>query len=113
MRIDDLLESISGRLPTGWSVRCEVENGAAWVVAVGPDGKLYGLDSGEDDVERQMEEALVMAQFLSANARKQSVGLPPCPCKNVLRVGDSCLLCGKIKQPKEPLRFASGLEIVD
>ena len=24
--------------------------------------------------------------------------VPPCPCKQVLRVGDSCLLCGKIKQ---------------
>lgn len=67
MRIDDLLESISGRLPAGWSVRCEVENGAAWVEARGPDGIRHTIDSDEADIERQMEEATVMAQRLSAN----------------------------------------------
>lgn len=76
MRIDDLLESISGRLPDGWSVRCEVENGAAWVCAVAPDGELHHIHSNETDIEIEMEEATVMAQQLSSNSAISATGKP-------------------------------------
>jgi hypothetical protein len=71
MRIDDLLEAVSGKLPEGWSVRCEVENGAAWVEAVGPDGRRYSIDSDETDIERQMNEATEMAQRLDSEAKRK------------------------------------------
>jgi NADH:ubiquinone oxidoreductase subunit F (NADH-binding) len=61
MKIDDLIESISGGLPEGWRVRLEIENGAATVTAIRPDGSEVPIDDDEQEVEGLLREALHLA----------------------------------------------------
>lgn len=61
MRIDDLLEAVSGMLPDGWSVRIEVENGASWVAAVSPIGNVHNVDSDVAEIENLIYEAIAIA----------------------------------------------------
>ena len=65
MRIDDLLEMAARVLPEGWSVRIEVERGAAWVKTVAPDGVEYDIDSDEAEIADLVRDAIEVA---TANA---------------------------------------------
>ena len=65
MRIEDLLEMAARDLPEGWSVRLEVERGAAWVKAVAPDGVEFEIDSDEAEIADLMRVAIEVA---NANA---------------------------------------------
>lgn len=67
MRIDDLLEMAARDLPEGWSVRIEVERGAAWVKIVAPDGVEYDIDSDETCIAGLVQDAIEVAR---ANARE-------------------------------------------
>jgi len=66
MRIDDLLEMAAGNLPKGWSVRIEVECGAAWVKAIAPNGVGYDIDSDEEEIADLVRDAIEVA---TANAQ--------------------------------------------
>jgi hypothetical protein len=61
MRIDDLLEMAARDLPKGWSVRIEVENGAAWVKTIAPDGIEYDIDSDEAEIADLVRDAIEVA----------------------------------------------------
>ena len=65
MRIDDLLEMAARDLPEGWSVRIEVERGAAWVKAIAPDGVKHDIDSDEAEITDLVRDAIEVA---TANA---------------------------------------------
>ena len=64
MRIDDLLEMAARDLPEGWSVRIEVEHGAAWVKAIAPNGVEYDIDSDEPEIADMVRDAI---EFATAN----------------------------------------------
>jgi hypothetical protein len=66
MRIDDLLEMAARDLPEGWSVRIEVERGAAWVKAIAPDGVEYDIDSDEAEIADLVRDAIKVATANSA-----------------------------------------------
>jgi hypothetical protein len=68
MRIDDLLEMAARDLPEGWSVRIEVERGAAWVKTVAPDGVEYDIDSDEAEIADLVRDAIEVATAEVATA---------------------------------------------
>jgi len=78
MRIDDLLEMAARDLPQGWSVRIEVQRGAAWVKAVAPDGVEYEIDSDEADIADLVRDAIEVA---TANAGVE--GRKPAPERRI------------------------------
>jgi hypothetical protein len=62
MRIDDLLESVYGRLPEKWGVRIEIENDSIWIAAISPAGEICHVDSDEASVVDAVNDALSIAQ---------------------------------------------------
>jgi hypothetical protein len=71
MRIDELVEMAARDLPDGWSVRIEVENGAAWVKTIAPDGIEYEIDSDAAEIADVVRDAIEVATVNASNERRQ------------------------------------------
>jgi len=61
MTLEKRIESICQHMPEGWDVRIELEQGAANVIAVRPDGYEVNMGNGDDDLEGQIHDAYRLA----------------------------------------------------
>lgn len=59
--IESAIEFAATKLPSGWSVRIEVEKGSAWVEAIRPDGTKVDIVDDEYDLEQLVGEAVRLA----------------------------------------------------
>lgn len=67
MNLEQLIERAAELLPAGWSIRIEVENGAAWVEAIRPDESTVHMDDGETDLVEMVNAAINLAHIQTPN----------------------------------------------
>lgn len=63
MNLEQAVEYAAEKLPDGWSIRIEVENGASWVEANRPDGRTIQIDVGDSDLVEQVIAAVNVARI--------------------------------------------------
>ena len=61
MTLEQALEHAAARLPDGWQIRIEIENGAGWVEAIRPDQSTVMMDDTESDLVEMVLAALRLA----------------------------------------------------
>lgn len=65
--MQDIVNKICGSLPDGFEMTLCMENGAAWVVLLDPDGEIVELpDAADTTIIKQLNEALCVANGFGA-----------------------------------------------
>lgn len=59
--MEETINKICGQLPEGFIVNIGMENGAAWVELITPEGLIRDIDGGGQTITEQLNEALCMA----------------------------------------------------
>lgn len=88
MNIEETIEKIAEKIPTGWKVVLEIENGFAGVHIVLPHGTIVDMADGESDLQEQMKDAYQLAVDETASDA----------CSSCLGDGNeqcTCQVCGE------------------